>query len=375
VLLREAISREASDLHLTVPAPPLVRIRGELTPLDGFEPLRPEDTQRLLREMLKDETRLRQFEEECELDFSVAIPGLARFRVNAFMQRGSVALVCRAIPDQAKTVEDLGLPEVVRNLANEHRGIILVTGATGSGKSTTLTAMVDHINRTYAKHIVTIEDPIEFLHRNHRSVVNQREVGSDTASFNRALRRVVRQDPDVVLIGELRDEETVRTALSAAETGHLVLSTLHTIDATETINRLVDFFSHEQQPQIRSMLAATLKGIVSQRLAPSADGGRVAICEVMVATGRARDAILDREATAGLHAIIAEGAYYGMQTFDQALLEHHLAGRITFEDAMHAASSPHDFKLQARAGAVAQQQGDAVPAGAGAPGPAANGAA
>ena len=372
-LLREAIAHEASDLHLTVPSPPLVRIHGELQPLEGFPELRPEDTHRLLTEMLRDDARLKHFEEECELDFSVALPGVARFRVNAFKQRGSVALVCRAIPDSAKSVDELGLPEVVKKLATEQRGIILVTGATGSGKSTTLTAIVDYINRTAAKHIVTIEDPIEFLHRNLRSVVNQREVGSDTVSFNRALRRVVRQDPDVILIGEMRDEETVRTALSAAETGHLVLSTLHTVDATETINRLVDFFSPDQQPQIRAMLASTLRGIVSQRLAPSADGGRVPICEVMIATGRAHDAILDREQTNNLHAIIAEGAYYGMQTFDQALLEHHLAGRITFDDAMRAASSPHDFKLQARAGATAQERASAaeaapVPAAASAPG-------
>jgi twitching motility protein PilT len=249
-----------------------------------------------------------------------------------------------------KAVDELGLPEVVTKLAEEERGIILLTGTTGSGKSTTLAAMIDHMNRTMSKHIVTIEDPIEFLHRDRNSIVNQREVGQDTASFKRALRRVLRQDPDVILVGEMRDEETVHTALSAAETGHLVLSTLHTVDAPETVNRIIDFFPPHQQQQARAMIAGTLKGIVSQRLVKTADGnGRVACCEIMVMTGRVHDMILDPKLTGQLPEVVAEGGYYGMQTFDQHLLKHLQAGRITYEEAMRAATSPHDFKLMVAA--------------------------
>jgi twitching motility protein PilT len=249
-----------------------------------------------------------------------------------------------------KSVDELGLPEAVTKLAEEERGIILLTGTTGSGKSTTLAAMIDHMNRTMHKHIVTIEDPIEFLHRDRSSIINQREVGQDTASFKRALRRVLRQDPDVILVGEMRDEETVHTALSAAETGHLVLSTLHTVDAPETVNRIIDFFPPHQQQQARAMIAGTLKGIVSQRLVRTADGhGRVACCEIMVMTGRVHDMILDPKLTGQLPEVVAEGAYYGMQTFDQHLLKHLRAGRITFDEAMRAATSPHDFKLMVAA--------------------------
>ena len=249
--------------------------------------------------------------------------GLARFRVNAFHQRGTVSVVMRAIPVNIKSVEELNLPSVISRLAEEERGIILLTGTTGSGKSTTLAAMIDHMNRTMHKHIVTIEDPIEFLHRDRNSIINQREVGQDTASFKRALRRVLRQDPDVILVGEMRDEETVHTALSAAETGHLVLSTLHTVDAPETINRIIDFFPPHQQQQARAMIAGTLKGIISQRLVRTADGnGRVATCEIMVMTGRVHDMIIDPKQTGMLGEVVAEGGYYGMQTFDQHLLEH-----------------------------------------------------
>jgi twitching motility protein PilT len=252
----------------------------------------------------------------------------------------------RAIPVNIKSVEELNLPSVISRLAEEERGIILLTGTTGSGKSTTLAAMIDHMNRTMAKHIVTIEDPIEFLHRDRSSIINQREVGADTASFKRALRRVLRQDPDTILIGEMRDEETVHTALSAAETGHLVLSTLHTVDASETINRIIDFFPPHQQQQARAMIAGTLKGIVSQRLVPTPDGdGRVATVEVLVTTGRARDMIMDPEQTGRLREVIAEGEFYGMHTFDQALLHHVQAGRVSMEDALQVATSPHDFKL------------------------------
>src|SRR5207244_4541313 len=223
--------------------------------------------------------------------------------------------------------------------------IVLLTGTTGSGKSTTLAAMIDHMNHTTAKHIVTIEDPIEFVHSDKRSAINQREVGMDTASFKRALRRVLRQDPDVILIGEMRDEETVHTALSAAETGHLVLSTIHTVDATESVNRMLDFFPPHQHAQARSMIAGTIKGVISQRLVPDAEGGRVAVCEILRMTGRVRDMIMDSDQTGRLVEVIASGAYYGMQTFDQALFGHVKAGRVTFEDAMRVASSPHDFKL------------------------------
>jgi twitching motility protein PilT len=235
---------------------------------------------------------------------------------------------------------------VISELAEEERGLILLTGTTGSGKSTTLAAIIDHINSTKARHIVTIEDPIEYLHTDRHSIINQREVGMDTESFNRAMRRVLRQDPDVILIGEMRDEETVRTALSAAETGHLVLSTVHTLDAPETVNRIIDFFPLHEQNQARAMLAGTLKGVVSQRLVPTPDGdGRVCVCEILRMTGRARDMIMDPEQTGRLGEVISEGEYYGMQTFDQALLRHYQAGRVSMEDALRVASSPHDFKL------------------------------
>jgi twitching motility protein PilT len=344
--LRKLIQEEGSDLHLKVPSPPLMRVHGDLAPIAGHDALRPEDTEGVLREMLADAEKLDEFEREHEVDFAYAIEGLARFRVNAFRQRGSVSLVCRAIPYSIRTIDQLKLPPVIRTLAEEERGIILLTGTTGSGKSTTLAAIIDHINQTMAKHVVTIEDPIEYLHRDRKSVINQREVGLDTESFKRALRRVLRQDPDVILIGEMRDEETVQTALSAAETGHLVLSTVHTVDATESINRMLDFFPPHQHQQVRAMIAGTLKGVVSQRLIPSADGGgRVAVCEVLVHTGRVKDMIMDPTQTGRLHEVISEGEYYGMQTFDQALLGHLQAGRVTMEEALKAATHPHDFKL------------------------------
>jgi twitching motility protein PilT len=348
--LRHLIAVEGSDLHLKVPSKPLVRQNGRLVPIPAAEPLKPEDTERVLREMLKDPAKLQEFTDEHEVDFSYWIEGLARFRVNAFRQRGSVSIVCRAIPFGIKTVEELNLPPVIRKLAEEERGIILVTGTTGSGKSTTLAAMIDHMNQTMAKHIVTIEDPIEFLHRDRYSIVNQREVGLDTGSFKQALRRVLRQDPDTILVGEMRDEETVQTALSAAETGHLVLSTLHTVDATEAINRIIDFFPPHQQQQARAMIAGTLKGIISQRLVRTADGhGRVAVCEILTMTGRVRDMIMDPEQTGGLHEVVADGEYYGMQTFDQAMLKHVQAGRVSMEEAMRTATNQHDFKLMVAA--------------------------
>jgi twitching motility protein PilT len=349
--LRLLVEQEGSDLHLKVPSPPMIRRHGRLEPLPGSDPLTPELMEELVVSMVKDERKLAEFREENEVDFSYSIPGLARYRVNAFRQRGSVSIVCRAIPIQIKTVDELMLPPVINELADEERGIILLTGTTGSGKSTTLAAIIDRINSTTAKHIVTIEDPVEFLHQDKSSIINQREVGEDTGSFTRALRRVLRQDPDVILIGEMRDEETVRTALSAAETGHLVLSTLHTVDAPETVNRIIDFFPLVEQRQARAMLAGTLKGVISQRLVPTPDGnGRVATCEVLRMTGRVRDMILNEDETGKLPEVISEGSYYGMQTFDQALFGHVEAGRVSMEDALKAATHPHDFKLLVSSG-------------------------
>jgi twitching motility protein PilT len=343
--LRELVSKEGSDLHLKVGSAPLYRVVGELALDTSCEPLTAEDTEGALKRLLSDPAKLEEFAQEREVDFSFEIPDVARFRINAFQQRGSISLACRAIPHKISTIEELALPPVVRELAEEERGIILLTGTTGSGKSTTLAAMIDHMNSTMSKHIVTIEDPIEFVHKDKCSAINQREVGMDTASFKRALRRVLRQDPDVILVGEMRDEETVQTALSAAETGHLVLSTIHTVDATESINRLLDFFPPHQHGQARSMIAGTVKGVISQRLVPGADGGRVAVCEILRMTGRVRDMIVDPSQTGKLVEVITSGGYYGMQTFDQALFGHVKAGRVTFEDAMQVASSPHDFKL------------------------------
>jgi twitching motility protein PilT len=353
--LNEALARvietQGSDLHLKVPAYPLIRTNGHLQPIPDAEPLQPEDTDRMLRQMLEDPKKLEEFDSTGEVDFSYAVEGLARFRVNAFRQRGHVSIVCRAIPFEIKSTEQLMLPDAISALAEEERGIILVTGTTGSGKSTTLAAMIDQMNRNHSKHIVTIEDPVEFLHRDKKSIINQREVGMDTAGFKQALKRVLRQDPDVILVGEMRDEETVQTALSAAETGHLVLSTLHTVDAPETINRIIDFFPPHHQMQARAMIAGTLKGVISQRLVRTADGhGRVACCEILRSTGRVKDMIMNPEETGRLQEVIAEGGFYGMQTFDQALLAHVQAERITMEEAIKAATNPHDFKLLVAAG-------------------------
>ncbi|HEX4282659.1 MAG TPA: type IV pilus twitching motility protein PilT [Solirubrobacteraceae bacterium] len=350
--LHEALSyvvqQEGSDLHVKVPARPMARFRGQLEPLPHYsDPLAPADTERVLRQMLADHSdKMAAFDSHNEIDFSYTVDGLARFRVNAFRQRGSVSIVARVIPFTVKTIDELGLPQAIESIADEERGLILLTGTTGSGKSTTLAAIINHINNTMARHIVTIEDPIEYLHRDKKSIINQREVGMDTESFGRAMRRVLRQDPDVILIGEMRDEETVRTALSAAETGHLVLSTVHTLDAAESVNRIIDFFQPHEQSQARAMLAGTLRAVVSQRLVRTADHtSRVAVCEILRMTGRARDMILDPDQTDRLREVIAEGEYYGMQTFDQALLSHFQAGRVSMEDALRVASSPHDFKL------------------------------
>ncbi|HSS94692.1 MAG TPA: type IV pilus twitching motility protein PilT [Candidatus Dormibacteraeota bacterium] len=370
--LRTLVEREGSDLHLKVGVPPNARLHGELVPLEGFGGLSAEDLEAALRH-IAEQRSLDEFAEDGEADFSYAVPDLSRFRVNAFKQRGSISIVCRAIPFEIRSIEELGLPDVVRSLAEEQRGIVLVTGTTGSGKSTTLAAMIDHINRTRTDHIVTLEDPIEYLHEDKNSIVNQREVGADTKSFGRAMRRVLRQDPDVILIGEMRDEETVRTALSAAETGHLVFSTVHTLDATETVNRIIDFFPPHLQHQARVMLASTLKGAIAQRLVPDVTGeGRVPASEILVVTGRVQDLILNPDETGKITEVIAEGEYYGMRTFDQSLLKYTMEGKISEAVAMDYASSPHDFKLMLAAGGerasgIEQLQGaqpdEAVPAG------------
>ena len=339
------VAEGGSDLHLKVNNRPQTRVDGELRAIEGAELLTNEDTEGAVRVMLQDPVKLAELAEEFEVDFSYSISGVARFRVNAFRQRGTLSIVARAIPHKIRSVAELNLPPVITALSEEERGIVLLTGTTGSGESTTLAAMLDHMNRTMSKHIVTIEDPIEFLHVDKRSIINQREIGMDTLSFKRALRRVLRQDPDVILIGEMRDEETVHTALSAAETGHLVLSTVHTVDAAETVNRIIDFFPPHMHQQVRAMLAGTLKGVISQRLVRSTDGGRVATCEILRMTGRGKDMIMDPQQTGRLTEVVSEGAYYGMQTFDQALFEHVKAGRVDVEQAMRAATSPHDFKL------------------------------
>jgi len=344
--LVQLVERGGSDLCVKAGNRPLIRIDGELHWLDENErELGPDDTMEALHSVLP-EARVQEFETLHEIDFAYSIPNFGRFRVNGYMQRGAVSMVFRLVPHAVRTLEQLGMPDVIRTLAEEERGVILVTGTTGSGKSTTLAAMIEHINDTAFKHIVTIEDPIEYLHSDRKSAIDQRELGSDTDSFEIALRRVLRQDPDVILIGEMRDETTVRTALAAAETGHLVLSTVHAMDAPETISRILDFFPPTQHQQARAMLAGTIKGIISQRLVPRADGiGRIAIAEVLTMTGRVHDLILDSKRTGELTDVIGEGQYYGMQTFDQALYEALRAGIVSMEDAMHYATRPHDLKL------------------------------
>jgi twitching motility protein PilT len=348
--LERLVERGGSDLHLKVGNRPLIRVDGGLQWLDeDAERLEPAHTEQLMRDLVPD-SRIAEFEHSHEIDFAYSVPHLARFRVNAYLQRGSVSLVLRLIPHSVASLTELVLPDVVRRLAEEDRGVVLVTGSTGSGKSTTLAAIIDHINQTAWKHVVTIEDPIEYVHSDNKASIDQREVGADTESFQSALRRVLRQDPDVILIGEMRDEETVRTALAAAETGHLVLSTLHTLDASETVNRIIDFFPPHEHRHLRSMLAGTLKGIISQRLVPKANGaGRVPICEVLTMTGRVRDLILNPD-QGFLTDVIAEGEYYGMQTFDQALCAAVLRDDLGMEEAVRYATHPHDFKLLIAAG-------------------------
>jgi twitching motility protein PilT len=346
-ILRVAVKGNASDIHLKAGLPPLFRVDGALVPLKNAERLDHEQLAQVAKSIMTAGQRA-HFEEHHEVDLAYSIAGLGRFRVNAFMQRGTIGVVFRVIPFGVKTIEQLDLPKVIEGLAMEPRGLILVTGTTGSGKSTTLAAMIDHINTNRTCHIITIEDPIEFLIRDKRSVVNQREIGVDTNTFSSALRASLRQDPDVILVGEMRDFETIETALTAAETGHMVMSTLHTIDAAETITRIVSVFPPHQQPQVRLQLASIIKGVVSQRLVPRADGkGRVPAVEVMVATGRIRECIADKDRGKELNEAIAKGfTTYGMQTFDQSLMAHVKRGLVAYQEALAHVANPDDFALR-----------------------------
>ncbi len=346
-LLATAVQYGASDLHLKVGSYPMMRVNGALTVCSEEKRLDKEDTEAMADALFSAEQR-EKFLRVQEVDLAYSVPGLGRFRCNVFQQRGTVGLVLRVIPTRIKNIDELGLPPVLKRIAQEERGLVLVTGTTGSGKSTTLAAMIDYINSTRSGHIMTVEDPIEYLHRDHHSIVNQREVNVDTASFSYALRSALRQDPDVILVGEMRDHETVETALLAAETGHLVFSTLHTLDATETVNRIIAVFPPHQQRQVRIQLASVLKAAIAQRLLPRADGlGRVPAVEVMVATAFIRDCIIDKDRTALIHGAIAGGtSQYGMQTFDQSIFSLYQQGFVTLEEALRWASNVDEFKLK-----------------------------
>ena len=346
-LLKLMTDKGASDLHIKVFSPPAIRLHARLVVLTEIPKLTPEQTHMLAVGMMGEHEKA-LLEAGNEVDFAYELPDVGRFRVNVFRQRGSIGMTLRRVATERQSVEALGLPQVIRRLADEPRGLVLVTGTAGSGKTTTLASMIDHINNTRDGHIVTIEDPIEVMHEDKRCIVNQREVGIDTDSYAEALRHVVRQDPDVILIGELRDFDTVSAALTAAEIGNLVLSTLHTIDATETINRVIDFFPTHQQQQIRLMLGSTLKGIISLRLIPSIQGGLVPAVEVLVMTGTIREYIIDPEKTYMIRDAMEEGAYYGMQTFDQSLLRLYQDRKITLDDAVAMAHNAHDFKIKIR---------------------------
>jgi len=346
--LRYMVEAGASDLHLKVGLPPVIRVDGLIhhTP---FEALAAEDTESLASELIPKQ-KLQDFNDGHEVDVGFTLPEVARFRVNAYRQRGYVSVAIRLVRSEIPTFESLGLPDGVAKLAQEHRGLVLVTGPAGTGKTTTIASMIGWINANRQAHIVTIEDPIEVVHEDVRSVVEQREIGLDTVSYSAALRSAVRQDPDVIFIGEIRDLETVEAAIQAAETGHMVIATLHTLDATETVNRIIDLFPHEMQQQARVALAASLKGVISQRLVPQADGhGRLPAVEVLLNTGRVAERIIDPEQTFTIPDVMKEGEYYGMQTFDQALVRMVRAGTVTVEAAKEAATNPHDLSLALQA--------------------------
>jgi twitching motility protein PilT len=347
-LLTTTCELGASDLHLKVGNYPIARIKGRLTPLTQFKRLVQEDTIAMAYSIMATDRQKAKFKEQLDADLAYSVPALGRFRCNIFNQRGTVGMVLRVIPRRIYSIEDLMLPRVLAKICEEQRGMVLVTGTTGSGKSTTLAAMIDLINATRIEHILTIEDPIEYLHRDNQSIINQREVGADCSSFATALRAALRQDPDVILVGEMRDFETIETAIHAAETGHLVFSTLHTLDATETINRIISVFPPHHQKQIRLQLSAVLKGIISQRLVPRADGqGRVPAVEVLVATETVRTCIEDKDRTKGLRDVIQSGtSQYGMQTFDQSLFFLLKENLITEEEALKRATNVGEFKLK-----------------------------
>jgi twitching motility protein PilT len=348
-ILQVALRAGASDIHLKAGLPPMFRVDGSLVPLKDARRLPPEEIARMSLGIMNDYQK-EKFKQTNEVDLAYGVPGLGRFRVNIFQQRGTLGVVLRVIPFKIQTIESLMLPKILEKVAGEQRGLVLVTGTTGSGKSTTLAAMIDHINTTETCHIMTIEDPIEFLIRDKRSIVNQREVGVDTMSFGQALKSALRQDPDVILVGEMRDLETIETALTAAETGHLVMSTLHTLDATETINRIISAFPPYQQKQVRLQLGSVLKAVVSQRLVPRSDGkGRVPAVEILLATARVRELIEDKDRTKEIPDAIAQGhVSYGMQTFDQSLMALLKAAVISYEEALRQATNPDDFALRIR---------------------------
>jgi twitching motility protein PilT len=343
---RYVVRAKASDLHVKVGSPPMIRVHGNLEPIaEGA--VNPEDAWEFAHALMGDKER-DVLERDGEVDFAYSLAGTGRFRVNVHRQRGTLGIAARRILPGAPDFKELGLPGVVEQLSSKHRGLLLVTGPTSSGKTTTCGAIIKHINQSRRCHIVTIEDPIEILHNDERSVITQREIGQDTNGFLPALRAAMRQDPDVIFVGEIRDTETVGAALQAAETGHFVMATLHTINVAETINRIIDFFPSHQQKQVRVGLAGSLVGVVTQRLLPRAGGGRAAALEVMVMNGRIRDCILDPEKTHQILDIVADSEFYGMQTFDQALLKLFRAGSVSLDDARAAATVPQDFELQLR---------------------------
>jgi twitching motility protein PilT len=348
-LLKKSHAMGASDVHLKVGSYPIIRVDGNLGPLSDEKRLTQEDTLKIAFAVMSPAQR-ETFKKRNDIDLAYSVPGLGRFRCNIFIQRGTIGLVFRVISMRIPTVEELFLPEIIKKIALEPRGLILVTGTTGSGKSTTLASMIDTINASKTEHIMTIEDPIEYLHRDKSSIVNQREIGNDTESFSKALRAALRQDPDVILVGEMRDFETIQTALTAAETGHLVLSTLHTIDATETINRIISVFPPYQHKQVRMQLASVLRSIISMRLVPRADGkGRVPAVEIIIATATIKDCVLDQDKTKSIPDVIAQGAiHYGMQTFDQSLFNLFKSGYITYDEAIRRATNPDDFALKVK---------------------------